>query len=150
VRTPALSAGYADGSGAMDDRMTPDGWFRTGDLGSIDTEGFVWIEGRVSDQINRGGMKVTPSEVEEVLGAADGVQEAAVVGAPDDRLGEVPVAFVVAIDAARPPDAATLEAHCREHLAPWKVPVRFEPIDTLPRNEVGKVMKRELLERADA
>ncbi len=143
VRTSALIKGYADGDG-LNDRMTDDGWFRTGDMGSVDDDGFVWIEGRVSDQINRGGMKVTPAEVEEVLAAAAGVREVAVVGVPDERLGEVPVAFVVPIDPSAPPDPGTLEAHCRAHLGPWKVPVRFETLATLPRNEVGKVLKREL------
>lgn len=150
VRTPALSARYADGSDLADDRITPEGWFRTGDLGRVDADGFVWIDGRVSEQINRGGMKVIPSEVEEVLQAASGVREVAVVGVPDDRLGEVPVAFVVAVDPSAPPDGEMLEDHCRAHLAPWKVPARFTTIDTLPRNEIGKVLKRELVERPDA
>jgi acyl-CoA synthetase (AMP-forming)/AMP-acid ligase II len=70
----------------------------------------------------------------------------AVVGVPDERLGEVPVAFVVPVDPDTPPDPAALEAHCRAHLGPWKVPVRFETLATLPRNEVGKVLKRELAE----
>jgi acyl-coenzyme A synthetase/AMP-(fatty) acid ligase len=153
VRTPALiapievmDANQAD----LADRLTPDGWFRTGDIGTVDDDGFVWIEGRVSDQINRGGMKITPAEVEEVLAAAPGVREVAVVGVPDDRLGEVPVAFVVPVDATSPPDPVALEAHCRAHLGPWKVPVRFETLATLPRNEVGKVLKRELAESSRA
>jgi len=146
VRTPSLSAGYADGSALNVDRATVEGWFRTGDLGRVDADGFVWIDGRVSDQINRGGMKVTPSEVEEVLVAAPGVREAAVVAASDERLGEIPVAFVVPVDPSAVPDAAALEEHCRAHLSPWKVPVRFHALDTLPRNEVGKVLKRELAE----
>jgi acyl-CoA synthetase (AMP-forming)/AMP-acid ligase II len=66
VMTPALSAGYADG-GDLRDRLTPDGWFRTGDVGRLDDDGFLWIDGRVSDMINRGGLKVFPAEVEEVL-----------------------------------------------------------------------------------
>jgi acyl-CoA synthetase (AMP-forming)/AMP-acid ligase II len=143
VRAPGRTAGYADAR-AMDDRVTDDGWFRTGDLGHLDDDGFVWIEGRVSDQINRGGMKIVPAEVEEVLRAADGVREAAVVGVADERLGEVPVAFVVG-DAL---DAGALEKQCRAHLSPWKVPTRFVAVDTLPRNEVGKVLKRELVERS--
>jgi long-chain acyl-CoA synthetase len=142
VRAEAKAAGYANGSAGMDERITDDGWFRTGDVGHIDEDGFVWIDGRVSDQINRGGMKVTPAEVEEVLRAASGVREAAVVGVPDDRLGEVPVAFIVGDEA---PDAAALETYCREHLAPWKIPVRFITIDALPRNDIGKVLKRELV-----
>lgn len=147
VRTPVSVAGYADSASTLSDRLTDDGWFRTGDKGEVDEDGFVWVEGRISDQINRGGMKVTPSEVEEVLAAAPGVREAAVIGAPDDRLGEVPIAFVVPEDLNAPPTLAELKVHCREHLGAWKVPVRFDMVATLPRNEVGKVLKRELAEQ---
>jgi acyl-CoA synthetase (AMP-forming)/AMP-acid ligase II len=119
-----------------------DEWHHTGDIARIDDDGFVWIEGRVSDMINRGGLKVHPGEVEEVLRLSPAVLDAAVVGAPDDRLGEVPVAFVVERD---PVDDTDLDALCRAHLAPYKVPVRFERIDDLPRNEAGKVVRRELL-----
>jgi acyl-CoA synthetase (AMP-forming)/AMP-acid ligase II len=150
VRTPAMSAGYADG-GDLADRLSADGWFRTGDVGRIDADGFVWIEGRVSSMINRGGLKVFPAEVEEVLRLDPSVADVAVVGVPDERLGEVPWAFVVPARAgagAGGLDDAVLDARCREHLAPYKVPVRFEPVDELPRNEVGKVLNRDLIERA--
>ena len=117
-------------------------WHRTGDIGRIDDDGFVWIDGRVSDMVNRGGLKVHPAEVEEVLRLSPAVADAAVAGVPDDRLGEVPVAFVV----ERSPVAdADLDALCRQHLAPYKVPVRYERVGVLPRNEAGKVLKRELL-----
>jgi acyl-coenzyme A synthetase/AMP-(fatty) acid ligase len=122
-----------------------DEWQRTGDVARIDDDGFVWIEGRVSDMVNRGGLKVHAGEVEEVLRLSPAVADAAVVGVPDDRLGEVPVAFVVAV--AGPVADADLEALCRQHLAPYKVPVRFERVDTLPRNEAGKVLKRDLAAR---
>jgi acyl-CoA synthetase (AMP-forming)/AMP-acid ligase II len=148
VRTPAMAAGYADGSD-LGDRLSADGWFRTGDVGRVDRDGFLWIEGRVSDMVNRGGLKVHPGEVEEVVRLAPGVADASVVGVPDDRLGEVPWAFVVPAEQSSP-DPEALAALCREHLAPYKVPVRFETIDALPRNEVGKVLKRELVERAEA
>jgi acyl-CoA synthetase (AMP-forming)/AMP-acid ligase II len=140
VRTPVSRA-----SGITLGDRVDDGWVRTGDCAAIDDDGFVWIEGRVSDMVNRGGLKVFPAEVEEVLRSAPGVCDAAVVGTPDERLGEVPVGFVVGNV-----DAPALERHCREHLAPYKVPVRFEPIDELPRNEVGKVLVRELVDRAGA
>lgn len=127
--------------GSMTDRVDGDGWFRTGDLARVDDDGFVWIEGRVSEMINRGGLKVYPGEVEEVLRAVPGVDDVAVVGASDDRLGEVPVAFVVgAVD-------ERLEAQCRAELAPYKVPLRFVAVDRLPRTEVGKVLTRDLLEQ---
>jgi acyl-CoA synthetase (AMP-forming)/AMP-acid ligase II len=146
VRTPAVAAGYADGSD-LGDRLTDDGWFRTGDVGRVDDDGFVWIDGRLSDVVNRGGLKVHPGEVEEVLRLVPEIADAAVVGVPDDRLGEVPWAFVVA-SAAEPPTAARLAQHCRDHLAPYKVPVRFEVLDELPRNEIGKVLIRDLVARA--
>jgi long-chain acyl-CoA synthetase len=151
VRTPALSAGYADGVD-LGDRLTPDGWFRTGDFARIDAEGFVWIEGRVSSMINRGGLKVFPGEVEEVLRLAPAVADVALVGVPDERLGEVPWAFVVPRDPGRLEpgklDSVELERICREHLAPYKVPVRFVPVAELPRNEAGKVLAADLVERA--
>lgn len=147
VRTPALAAGYADG-GDLADRLTPDGWFRTGDIGHIDDEGFVWIDGRLSDMINRGGLKVFPGEVEEVLRLSPDVADVAVVGVPDARLGEVPWAFVVA--SGRAPEAERLERLCRQHLVPYKIPVRFAVVDALPRNEIGKVLVAELAARATA
>jgi long-chain acyl-CoA synthetase len=130
-----------DEAGELEVRVRGE-WHRTGDIARIDDDGFVWIEGRVSDMVNRGGLKVHPGEVEEVLRLSPAVADAAVAGVPDDRLGEVPVAFVV----ERSPVAdADLEALCREHLAPYKVPVRFERVNVLPRNEAGKVLKQELL-----
>jgi len=150
VQTPALSAGYADGA-ELGDRLTPDGWFRTGDVGRVDDDGFVWIEGRLSDMINRGGLKVSPDEVAEVIRLSPAVADVAVVGVPDERLGQVPWAFVVGVDG--PLDALArdeLGAHCRQHLAPYKVPVRFEAVAALPRNEIGKVLTAELVRLAQA
>jgi acyl-CoA synthetase (AMP-forming)/AMP-acid ligase II len=147
VRTPALASDDAMRA-ELADRMTDDGWFRTGDIGRVDAEGFVWIEGRVSDMINRGGLKVFPDEVAEVLRLAPDVDDAAVVGVPDDRLGEVPVAFVVRPAGAAALDGDALDALCRRHLAPYKVPVRYLALDALPRNEIGKVLGRELVELA--
>ena len=135
VRTPALAAGD------LSDRLTTDGWFRTGDVGRVDEDGFVWIEGRLSDMINRGGLKVHPDQVEEVLRLDPGVADAAVVGVPDERLGEVPVAFVVPAPGRLAPTSDGLSGLCRAHLAPYKVPVRFETVDALPRNEVGKLQR---------
>nr|WP_234901593.1 class I adenylate-forming enzyme family protein [Mycolicibacterium fluoranthenivorans] len=146
VRTPTTAARKIDP--AFLDRLTEEGWFRTGDLGWFDADGFLWLDGRVSDMINRGGLKVFPGTVEDVLVAAAGVREAAVVGIPDDRLGEVPWAFVVRLsDGVREDD---LIAWCRERLTPYRVPVRVVFVDQLPRNEVGKVVKRELAALADA
>ena len=150
VRTPAIAAGYADGA-ELGDRLGADGWFRTGDVARLDPEGFLWIEGRVSDMINRGGLKVFPGEVEEVLRLDPAVADCAVVGAPDDRLGEVPWAFVVPADPLRwTLDPRRSTAPARERLAPYKVPARFIAVAELPRNEAGKVLHRELLALAPA
>ena len=143
VRPPAMAAGYAGGDD-LADRVDADGFVDTGDLARVDDAGFVWIEGRQSDLINRGGNKVFPEQVEEVLRLAPGVRDAAVVGAPDDRLGEVPVAFVVS---DTPVDPSSLAALCREHLVPYKVPTAFHRVDALPRNDVGKLLRRELAAR---
>jgi acyl-CoA synthetase (AMP-forming)/AMP-acid ligase II len=131
-----------DAPSSLGARVSDDGWLRTGDHGRVDHDGFLWIEGRGSDMVNRGGLKVYPAEVEEVLRAVPGVSDVAVVGIPDERLGEVPVAAVVG-DA----DAAELESRCRAHLAPYKVPVRFVIVDALPRNEVGKILRAEVQRR---
>jgi acyl-CoA synthetase (AMP-forming)/AMP-acid ligase II len=145
VRTPTTAAGKIDP--AFLDRLTDEGWFHTGDLGWFDDDGFLWLDGRVSDMINRGGLKVFPGTVEDVILAADGVREAAVVGVPDERLGEVPWAFVVRDSESVSEDG--LVAWCRERLTPYRVPVRVVFIDQLPRNDVGKVVKRDLAAMAD-
>jgi len=149
VCPPNRAAGYADGHD-LGDRVTADGFVRTGDMARIDDDGFVWIEGRAGDLINRGGNKIFPEEVEEVLAAVPGVVEAAVVPRPDDRLGEVPVAYVVIDPAHADPSSASfvtddsLIAACRAALVPYKVPVAFERIDRLPRNEIGKLLRKQL------
>jgi long-chain acyl-CoA synthetase len=146
VRTPTTAARKIDP--AFHDRLTDDGWFHTGDLGWFDDDGFLWLDGRVSDMINRGGLKVFPGAVEDVLLAADGVLEAAVVAVPDERLGEVPWAFVARHDTGVTED--DLIAWCRERLTPYRVPVRVVFVNQLPRNDVGKVVKRELAAMASA
>ncbi len=142
VRPPSMSVGYAHGE-ELSDRVDAQGYVDTGDLARLDADGFVWIEGRAGDVINRGGNKVFPEHVEEVLRLAPEVVDAAVVGAPDDRLGHVPVAYVVT---RAPIDDAALVALCRTHLVAYKVPVAFHRVDALPRNEAGKLQRRALME----
>ncbi|WP_067889563.1 class I adenylate-forming enzyme family protein [Nocardia vaccinii] len=144
VRTPTTAAREIDP--AFLERLTEDGWFHTGDLGWFDEDGFLWLDGRVSDMINRGGLKVFPGQVEDVLLAAAGVREAAVAGVPDARLGEVPWAFVVRSDDGV--SAEGLIAWCRERLTPYRVPARIVFVDEIPRTEAGKVLKRELTANA--
>jgi acyl-CoA synthetase (AMP-forming)/AMP-acid ligase II len=134
-----MAVGYATG-GSLTERLDAAGFLDTGDLARIDADGFVWIEGRAGDVINRGGTKVVPEQVEEVLRLSPAVRDAAVVGVPDPRLGEVPVAFLT----GTPVPAAELDALCRAHLVPYKVPVAFHFVDELPRNEAGKLLRREL------
>jgi acyl-CoA synthetase (AMP-forming)/AMP-acid ligase II len=141
VRPPRMASGYAGGEN-LDDRIDEEGYVRTGDYAHVDEDGFVWIEGRVSDLINRGGNKVFPEQVEEVLRLSPNVQDAAVVGAPDERLGQVPVAYIVGTASDD-----ELERLCRDHLVPYRIPVAYHHIDALPRNEVGKLLRRALVDQ---
>jgi long-chain acyl-CoA synthetase len=143
IRPPKMAIGYASGA-ELNDRLDHEGYLSTGDLARVDAAGFVWIEGRAGDLINRGGNKIFPAEVEEVLQLAPMVTEVAVVGAPDDRLGEVPIAFVVSDTDF---DSSELDALCRTHLVPYKVPVEYLRVNRLPRNEAGKVLRNELTGR---
>ena len=122
------------------------GWFHTGDVGLRDDDGYLFIVDRLKDMIVSGGENIAGSEVERVLYEHDAVLEAAVVGRPDDRWGEVPVAFVVLRQGASVPPEALLE-HCRDQLARYKVPKEIILLDALPRNPSGKVLKRELRSR---
>ena len=123
-----------------------DGWLWTGDMGSLDTDGFLTLKDRSKDLIISGGSNIYPREVEEVLLTAPGVAEVSVVGAPDPEWGEVVVAFVVAAPGAEL-NAQQLDAHCIEHIARFKRPKRYEFVDALPKNNYGKVLKTELRAR---
>ncbi|HVS66999.1 MAG TPA: hypothetical protein VHE56_00495, partial [Mycobacteriales bacterium] len=122
------------------------GWFHSGDIGVRDADGYLFIVDRLKDMIVSGGENIASSEVERVVYSHAGVLEAAVVGRPDERWGEVPVAFVVRRDGAAV-TAEELTALCREELASFKVPKDVRFIDALPRNPSGKVLKRELREQ---
>ena len=125
-----------------------DGWLHTGDLGYADADGFYYIVDRIKDMIIRGGFNVYPREVEEILYRHPAIREAAVLGRPDERLGEEVVAVVVLDPAAgRAADEATAEeviAFCRASLTGYKCPREIRFVDQLPRNASGKVLKREL------
>jgi fatty-acyl-CoA synthase len=142
IRSPATMRGYYRLPEETAETLR-DGWLHTGDLGVVDDEGYLTITGRKKDMIVSGGLNVYPKEVEEVIYQLAGVAEAAVVGVPDERWGEVPVAVVVADPAELGSEA--VEAACRVRLASYKCPrhvlLRDEP---LPRNPSGKVLKREL------
>ena len=120
----------------------PDGWLRTGDLGSLDRDGYLYLSGRRGDRIVRGGENIYPVEVEDVLVTHPEVREIAVVGVPDRRWGEIVKAFVVARDPEAPPPSEDLRAFARGTLAGFKVPVEWEFVDVLPRNHAGKLLRR--------
>ncbi len=119
------------------------GWFHTGDIGVRDEDGYLFIVDRLKDMIVSGGENIASSEVERVLYEHEAVVEVAVVARPDDRWGEVPVAFVVVRDGAEA-TADELIDHCRSQLARYKVPRAITFLDALPRNPSGKILKREL------
>jgi long-chain acyl-CoA synthetase len=142
VRGPNVMRGYHNRPEENAVTFTADGWFRTGDLGRLDAEGFLSISGRIKEIIIRGGEKIMPREVEEVLTQCPGVQEAAVIGEPDGDRGEAVVAFVV--PAGPPLGPETLREFCRSRLAEFKVPRRFTIATDLPRGATGKLLKRAL------
>jgi fatty-acyl-CoA synthase len=119
------------------------GWFHTGDIGVRDEDGYLFIVDRLKDMIVSGGENIASSEIERVLYEHDAVLEVAVVGRPDDRWGEVPVAFVVLRSDADATAEVILD-HCRGQLARFKVPKAVTFLDALPRNPSGKVLKRDL------
>ena len=133
VQGPTVAPGCAD----------EDGWLHTGDLGSIDAEGFLYVAGRIDDLIVSGGENVVPDEVEDVLRAHPGVADAAVIGRPDEEWGEAVEAVVVPA-VADPPSSEELRRHCAAALAGFKVPKRFELADELPRTASGKLLRRAL------
>ena len=145
VRGDTVMAGYWQDPAATAAAVR-DGWLFTGDMGSLDGDGFLTLKDRSKDLVISGGSNIYPREVEEVLLLAPGVAEVSVVGAPDPEWGEVVVAFVV----PRPghaPDAAALDAVCLEHIARFKRPKRYVFVDALPKNNYGKVLKTELRQR---
>lgn len=145
VRGPNVTPGYWGRPDATESAMAPDGWFRTGDLASLDHDGYLTIVDRVKDMYISGGENVYPAEVEAVLFEHGDVVEAAVIGVPDERWGEVGAAFVVTAAGATV-DAAQLSAFLEGRLAKYKVPVHIRLVDHLPRTSSGKTRKPDLRE----
>jgi malonyl-CoA/methylmalonyl-CoA synthetase len=141
LRGPSVFAGYWERPQATAESFT-DGWFRTGDLGSFDPDGYLRILGRSKELIISGGLNVYPREIEDVLLTHPDVAEVAVVGTPSAEWGEVVTAFVV--PAGDKPGAEPLLAFAAERLAPFKRPRLLHFVDSLPRNALGKVLKHEL------
>ena len=149
VRGPIVTRAYhADPEQTK--RAVIDGWLHTGDLGTIDSDGYIRLTGRARDLFKVGGELVAPKEIEDLLTSVPGVEQAFVTSVPDDRFGEVGWAWVVPdknVDLA-PED---LLRHCKEHLAPFKVPraIRIVDAESLPKTTTGKVQKYRLAESAD-
>ncbi|MGW1724471.1 acyl-CoA synthetase [Streptomyces sp. NPDC002306] len=145
VRGPNLFTEYLHRPDATADAFTADGWFRTGDMAVRDPDGYVRIVGRkATDLIKSGGYKIGAGEIENALLEHPGVREAAVTGEPDADLGERIVAWIVPADPGSPPDADALADHVAARLAPHKRPRTVRYLDALPRNDMGKIMKRAL------
>jgi malonyl-CoA/methylmalonyl-CoA synthetase len=143
VRGPNVFAGYWRRPELATTEFTTDGWFRTGDLGCFDPDGYLSIVGRAKDLVISGGLNVYPKEVEDVLDTVDGVLDSAVIGVPDADFGEAVVAVVVP-EPGLELDTQIVRDAARHRLAPFKVPKRIEIVDTLPRNAMGKVEKAAL------
>jgi long-chain acyl-CoA synthetase len=146
VQGPNVTPGYHDLPDATA-AVLVDGWYRTGDLGRRDEHGYLRISGRTKELIIRGGENIYPAEVEDALLASDRVQDAAVVGVPHERLGEVPVAFVVP-RGPDPLDHEAVRATARTRLATFKVPERLIECDAIPRTGSGKILRFRLQQRA--
>ena len=146
LRGPNVMLGYLDDPDATAKAVDADGWLHTGDVGKVDDRGYLTITDRLKDMYICGGFNVYPAEVEQALARLPGVRESAVVGVPDERLGEVGKAFVVASGLSTE-DVIT---HCKGLLANYKVPREVEFTDELPRNASGKVLKRVLRAGAGA
>jgi acyl-CoA synthetase (AMP-forming)/AMP-acid ligase II len=147
LRGPNVMLGYLDDPDATAAAIDADGWLHTGDVGRVDEAGNLSITDRLKDMYISGGFNVYPAEVEQVLARLGGVAESAVIGVPDNRLGEVGKAFVV-VKPGFDLDEETVIAYTREHLAKFKTPQSVEFLDVLPRNPGGKVVKPLLRERA--
>lgn len=143
VRGPQVMAGYWHNDAATAAVIDDGSWFHTGDIGTADADGFVYVVDRVKDMVITGGENVYPAEVESVLYSHPAVAEVAVLGTPDEKWGEA-VTAVVALAAGASITLDELREHARDQLAGYKLPLRLEFVDALPRNPSGKVLKYQL------
>jgi acyl-CoA synthetase (AMP-forming)/AMP-acid ligase II len=135
--------GYLDDPEATAEAIDTDGWLHTGDVGFLDEDGYLHITDRLKDMFIVGGFNAYPAEIERLISRHPAVSQAAVIGVPDDRLGEVGRAYVIPRRGAHlSPD--DLVAWCREHMANYKVPRTVVVTDDLPRNAAGKIAKADL------
>jgi malonyl-CoA/methylmalonyl-CoA synthetase len=149
VRGPNVFHGYWQMPEKTKEEFTADGWFKTGDVGRVDAQGYVTIVGRSKDLVITGGYNVYPAELESLLNELPGVAESAVIGVPHADFGEAVVAVVVARPGSAP-DPAALIAALKAKIANFTVPKRLFVVDELPRNSMGKVQKNLLRARHQA
>ncbi|SFS14235.1 fatty-acyl-CoA synthase [Microbacterium sp. cf046] len=146
ITGPNVFAGYLHQPEATASAFTPDGWFRSGDLGFVDADGYLFISDRLKDMIISGGENIYPAEVENLISDLDGVTGVAVIGVPDGQWGEVPWAIVTVREGASV-DTASVRGHLDGRLARYKVPKHVVVVGELPRTATGKVKKAELRSR---
>ena len=147
VRGRNIMRGYLKNPEATKEAFWEGGWFRSGDVGQLDEDGYLYIVDRIKDMIITGGENVYPREVEEVLYTQPEVQECAVIGLPDKEWGEKVIAYIIPKPGEKK-DQQALKAFSKEHLSPFKVPKEFRFVDDLPMSGPGKILKRELREKA--
>jgi acyl-CoA synthetase (AMP-forming)/AMP-acid ligase II len=140
IRGPGVTPGYV-GNPEANAQSFVDGWFRTGDLGTIDEDGYLRLQGRIKEMVIRGGENISPYEVEAALTSHPSVREAACFGLPDEKYGEE-VAAVVALDGEAEVDE--LLTHCRERLAAFKAPKTLYIVDAIPKTATGKLQRQRL------
>jgi acyl-CoA synthetase (AMP-forming)/AMP-acid ligase II len=146
VKGPRVMTGYWGDEEKTSQVISPDGWLRTGDMGWMDDEGYIYLAGRGDDMIIRGGENISPEEVEDVLHSHPKVEEAAVIGIPDPEWGQQPRA-IVALKEGEDTTQDEIIEYCRSRLAGFKRPRSVIFVDPLPRNQLGKVLKKELREK---
>ncbi len=144
IAGPHIMLGYWNRPEATAEAVV-DGWLKTGDIATMDADGFVYIQDRIKDMIISGGENVYPAEIENAILSLDGVNDVAVIGVPSEKWGESPLAVVVRGDESV--DAAAIMAHCEDKLARFKQPRVVEFVEVIPRNPTGKVLKRVLREQ---
>ncbi|HEX2736659.1 MAG TPA: AMP-binding protein, partial [Acidimicrobiia bacterium] len=147
VRGETVTRGYLDDAEATAAAIDADGWLHTGDLGTLDADGYLRIVGRIKDMFIVGGFNAYPAEIENLMLRHPRIAQVAVIGVPDERLGEVAKAFVV-LEPGPPIEAAAVIEWARGELANFKVPRSVEFLDALPVNATGKVVKDELRARS--
>jgi long-chain acyl-CoA synthetase len=143
IRAPEVMAGYWNLPQATADAITPDGWFRSGDAGYLDADGYLFLSDRVKDMIITGGENVYPAEVENVLMSHPDVADVGVIGVPDDQWGESVKAIVVRVPGTEPTESELI-SYARDRLAHYKAPRSVDWADELPRTPSGKILKRDL------